>query len=186
MDHIKQKLHDALGTGELVNIVYHGGSEPGTARMILPIKIEGDKVRARCYISNKVKAFSLEKIELAADDIADYTGAHKEPETLEEAIAPYLGELKAAGWDIELTSDSVGLFTFFKNGKRRKSSTVSISYYISSDGYEFDEYDEFEPIEEGTINHRPWHVGGQAYKYLSKAILKFMEIARTKTPKNEL
>jgi hypothetical protein len=179
-----EKIREAIGTGELINIIYHGGSEPGTARMILPIKIEGDKVRAKCYTSNKVKSFSLEKIEFAGDEITDYTGAHREPETLEEAIAPFLDELKGAGWEIELTSDSAGLFTLFKNGKRRKSAIVSIYYYISSDGYEFDEYDEYEPIEENAINHRPWHVEGHAYKHLSKAILKFMELARATKPAN--
>jgi hypothetical protein len=168
MINILSKLHEAIGTGELISIIYHGGSEPGTARMILPIKIEGDKVRARCYTSNKVKAFSLEKIELAADDIPDYTGAHQEPASLKEAIAPYLNELKAAGWDIELTSDSAGLFTFFKNGKRRKTPDLGIYYQ--------------NPNENDGINHRPWYVSGHAYKYLSKAILKFMEIARRHKP----
>jgi hypothetical protein len=176
MEAILNKLAEAISTGELINIIYHGGSEPGTARMIMPIKIEGDKVRARCYASNKVKAFSLEKIEFAADDISDYTGTHQEPASLEEAITPYLDELKAAGWDIELTSDSVRLFTFFKNGKRRKTSELSLSYYIPQEHYEFDEPEAVE--EPDGINQRPWHVQGHAYKYLSKAVSKFLKLAR--------
>lgn len=170
MKNLQKRLEDAIGTGELVNIIYHGGSEPGTARMILPIKIEGDKVRARCYISNKVKAFTIEKIEFASDDISDYTGTRQEPDSLEQAISPYLDELKAAGWDIEITSDSAGLFTFFKNGKRRKTPDLGIYYQ--------------KPNENDGINHRPWYVSGHAYKYLSKAILKFMEIARSRKPTN--
>jgi hypothetical protein len=158
-----EKIRESIGTGELINIIYHGGSEPGTARMILPIKIEDDKVRARCYTSNQVKVFSIEKIELAPDDLSDYTGEHKEPASLEDAIAPYLDELKADGWVIELTSDSAQLFTYYKNGKIRKTASVGI-YFSSDSGY--------------AANPRPWYAGGQAYKYLSKAILVFMASAR--------
>jgi hypothetical protein len=37
---IKQILQNSIHTGELINIIYNGGSEPGASRMIMPIAIE--------------------------------------------------------------------------------------------------------------------------------------------------
>ena len=61
---VRERLQRAIGTGELIGIVYHGGSQPGAFREIAPLQIDADKVRARCYSSNAVKVFSLSKIEL--------------------------------------------------------------------------------------------------------------------------
>jgi hypothetical protein len=61
---VRERLQQAIGTGELIGIVYHGGSRPGAFREIAPLQIDADKVRARCYTSNAVKVFSLGKIEL--------------------------------------------------------------------------------------------------------------------------
>ena len=177
METVQHALEIAIGTGELVNIIYHGGSEPGTARMILPIKIEGDKVRAKCYVTNKVKVFNLEKMELALSDKINFSGEHKEPENLQTAVAPFLEELKNLRWDIETDNETfVYLYTFFKNGKRRKTPDVGISFHASN--AEDPEWDD-------GINHRPWYVHGHAFKYLGKAILKFMEFARDKAPTKE-
>lgn len=80
MQTVLQTLTDAIGTGELINIGYYGGSEPGKARMIQPISLDADKVRARCHKTNQVKGFWLDKIALAGDEITDYTGKHKTPD----------------------------------------------------------------------------------------------------------
>lgn len=64
MSEVLARLESAIGTGELVSIVYHGGSQPGAFREITPLQIEDGKVRARCYTSNAVKTFALDKIEL--------------------------------------------------------------------------------------------------------------------------
>ena len=65
METLRKILEEAIGTGELITIIYHGGSEPGSRRMISPIKVDDKIVRARCLTSNKVKGFSIDKIELS-------------------------------------------------------------------------------------------------------------------------
>ncbi|MCD1631376.1 WYL domain-containing protein [Marinobacter shengliensis] len=59
---VLQQLEEAIETGEVLTIVYNGGSQPGATRKISPIKIEGAKVRARCFSTNAVKLFNLEKV----------------------------------------------------------------------------------------------------------------------------
>lgn len=174
MKTIKQTLQNAIGTGELINIIYNGGSEPGKSRMIMPINIEGNKIRARCYTTNTVKSFNIEKITLAQSDQINYTGEHKEPETLLKAIEPFMDEVKTLDWEIEINEFEAGLFIYFKNGNRKKTATVSIIYTNAPDSNG--------RIEEKS---RPWYVHGHSFKYLSKAIEKFMTYAREKAPNQQ-
>ncbi len=55
-------LSEAAQNGEILHVIYAGGSSPGSVRQIVPVKIEGDKVRARCIKSNKTKLYLIEKI----------------------------------------------------------------------------------------------------------------------------
>jgi hypothetical protein len=165
MKTIKEILQNSIHTGELINIIYNGGSVPGASRMIMPIAIEGNKIKARCYKTNTVKSFFLEKITLAESDKITYTGEHKEPETLIKALEPHLDELKRLGWELESNDIEAGLFTYYKNGKRRKMAAVGITDT---------NYGNVDPIA------RHWYVHGHAFKYLSKAIEKFMDFAREK------
>ena len=61
---IKQVLSEAIGTGEILTIIYNGGSQPGAQRQISPIKISGPIVVARCLSSDEIKKFSIPKIEI--------------------------------------------------------------------------------------------------------------------------
>src|SRR4051812_27401190 len=61
---VRERLERAIGTGELVGIVYYGGSQPGAFREIEPLQIDGEKVWARCHTSSAEKVFSIDKIEL--------------------------------------------------------------------------------------------------------------------------
>ena len=49
MKSIKPILTEAIETGEVVKIKYHGGSQPGSLRQISPISIVGDDVVARFW-----------------------------------------------------------------------------------------------------------------------------------------
>jgi hypothetical protein len=139
------------------------------------------KVKARCYKTNTVKCFFLEKITLAQSDKINYTGEHKEPETLTKALEPHMEELKQLGWEIEADDIQAGLFDYFKNGKRRKTATVGISdtnfHWVNG---QYEAYGSFDRI----VRH--WYVHGHAFKYLSKAIEKFMDYAREKHAKSYL
>ena len=54
----------ALKTGEVFEIIYNGGSQPGKKRMIFPLKVSDTSVYARCFNSNSLKSFLFDKIEL--------------------------------------------------------------------------------------------------------------------------
>ncbi len=87
-------LKKSLGTGEILNIIYHGGTEPGTTRRILPIQIKGDILCARCLSTLRVKSYSLDKIELANGDEVTFHGVH---DLL--AIAISAGDLISVNYD---------------------------------------------------------------------------------------
>ena len=82
----------------------------------MPIKVEGDKVRARCYTTNTVKSFNLEKIAIAKTDQINYTGEHKESETLLKAIEPFMDELKTLGWEIEINEFDLNFLRYGNTG----------------------------------------------------------------------
>lgn len=183
MEDIKQILSAAIGTGELINIIYHGGSEPGAARMILPIEITGDKIRARCHKTNQVKSFQIGKMALSPSDKITYSGDKigKEPATLTEAAeTKYIEELRNLGWEVEIEPDAIRLYTHFKNGKRLKHPNVSLYYRDDYDGDEL--YYETENGRWKKLDPRPWKTGGRAYKYLGKAFDAFMIEARAQAP----
>jgi hypothetical protein len=52
---VETVLQEAIETGEIITIIYKGGSKTGAKRDISPISIKNGKVRARCHSSNAVK-----------------------------------------------------------------------------------------------------------------------------------
>lgn len=95
-----QNLADAICTGELLLVIYHGGHAPGSKRRIQPRKLVADLVYARDGTAGRVKTFRLDKLELCAEDnpapwIEDVTrrqvGLKIDPDTY------------FAGWAFEMT-----------------------------------------------------------------------------------
>lgn len=127
MKTIKKTLHDAIGTGELINIIYSAGSEPGTSRMIMPFKFKDDKIMAKCYMSNTVKTYFLEKITLDKSDKTTYTGNQKRPKTLIKAVKPNMDKLNKFSWEIDsnkvlILLKVVGKFISYARHRRIKSN----------------------------------------------------------------
>lgn len=173
METIKKILEEAIGTGEIITIIYHGGSEPGASRMISPIKVNDGIVRARCLTTNKVKGFSLDKIELSSSDQVSYTGQTtkpEEPENLIAGIEPFINELNELGWLVQQYEDQIGLFERFKNGKPKKRPTVFLIY-------------DRNPESDIDMRFRkPWVTCGLSFKYFDRAVDKFMIAAREHAP----
>jgi hypothetical protein len=172
-DSIRKTLIEAIETGEIINIIYHGGSEPGASRMISPIRIDGDIVMARCTVTNKVKGFSLSKLELANGDQQTYTGLHPreevpiEPDSFLDGIKPYLPELSLLGWTLDLNEEGIGLYECFKNGKPRKLPTLYL--YFDSER-----------------KLKPWVMPAVTFKYFVRAIDHFMDEARKHAPNHKV
>lgn len=136
-----ERLEAAIGTGEIIRIIYHAGSRPGSAREIAPIAINGTKVRARCYASNAVKEFNLDKIELVTappteriDAVAYGDAVPPLPKwtTLQEFAAAVTPELEAAGWHVTYVpgdeSQALELRDRTKLGKWRKHPVAGLRY----------------------------------------------------------
>jgi tetrahydrodipicolinate N-succinyltransferase len=63
----KQVLIEAQKSGKAVRVKYTNGSQPNRAREIIPLKIEKDKVLAKCLNSNTEKAFEISKLTILSD-----------------------------------------------------------------------------------------------------------------------
>jgi len=67
----KQVLIDALKSGTVVKVIYRSGSQPNHARQIIPLKIENDRVLAKCLNSNTEKSFFINDLKLLTDEQYD-------------------------------------------------------------------------------------------------------------------
>ena len=63
----KELLIDAQKTGKTVKVKYTIGSQPNKAREIIPLKIENNKVLAKCLNSNTEKSFFIDKLVVLTD-----------------------------------------------------------------------------------------------------------------------
>lgn len=129
---ILEHLQAAKENGELVAIIYHGGSHPGEARRIYPVKVTETDVWGREENGTRAKCFKLEKIEIAGADavIHDFSTERpsSEPETLAQALLPHLAEIDASSYVIEHADECVSVYRQIKNGNRRKHPFLSLRY----------------------------------------------------------
>jgi hypothetical protein len=63
----KEILIEAQKTGKTIKVKYTKGSQPNRAREIIPLKVEEDKVLAKCLNSNAEKIFEIKKLKLLSD-----------------------------------------------------------------------------------------------------------------------
>lgn len=68
MTKIEAILMKAIESGEVVRIRYHGGTQPGTIREIVPRNFKGKYLYATCVISDSFKSFLIEKIEIVPNE----------------------------------------------------------------------------------------------------------------------
>lgn len=120
---IKKVLSEAIDTGEIITIIYNGGSQPGTKRQISPINISNSKVRATCLNSNEVKLFSLSKIQIVSntDSFKSYNPnlqkpVADEPCNLSEILSKHINEFKALGFHLEIRENYAAAYRILKNG----------------------------------------------------------------------
>lgn len=183
---VYERLLSAKENGELIAIIYHGGSHPGKARMIYPIKVTESEVWGREPDAKQAKQFKLEKVEIAAENVVvhDFSGHEdlQEPATLKDAIYPYLADLESSKLAVNVSETSVSLHSCFKNGKPRKSSELIICYHEPSP-YRFETNlktgERYQVDNKITGKERPWFVGstrgGWHFKNLGSAVARFIE-----------
>jgi hypothetical protein len=119
----------AAGTGEIVRVVYHGGSQPGSARMIVPIIIDDTRVVAQCLASGMRKTFRIDSLEVLAPEARaeDYRADPSEAERpFPEVFLRSVAELEDLGWHVKITEDTISLHVFLKSGKPRSAPVVRL------------------------------------------------------------
>lgn len=67
----KQVLIDAQKSGIVVKVTYKLGSQPNHAREIIPLRVDNDKVLAKCLNSNTEKLFLISELNLLTDQQYD-------------------------------------------------------------------------------------------------------------------
>lgn len=192
---VRQKLNEATETAEVLDIIYHGGSQPGKTRKIAPIEIKGEKVRARCYASNAVKTFIMEKIELISESYAK-KGEEWEVgkvdfvnfDSLQQVYEEYIDQLQKLGWHVNVNDSELTLHRVRKNGNPLKGHDVQLYH----EEYSFDlvmgldgEFSE----ENRQKRTRPFGVRAKnfstkTFSVLGKAVPIFLEQAEKLSPKN--
>lgn len=209
---MKDKLGEAIDSGEILRVRYFGESTPGTERDISPVKIINDKVRARCMETGAVKTFSISKMELAIPGESPELALKQSfnpPEFISTTeIASYLTDsLVALGWIVKTTDTSLTLHTPFKNGKTKKTPVILLDFeeyeYVfpepDMDSPDFDWNDFIPDIVEGDAlegaekikRKRPWVVraknkGTATYGYSKKAMIRLMKWAGELSPSNKI
>ncbi len=192
----EKRLQEAIKAGEVLKVIYQGGSQPGTLREIAPISIKDGKVSARCFSSNAIKSFVLEKIVIVdgkrQPEAAEWQPAVK-PTPHYESISALIEEerefLTGLGWYIENDLACLSLHRRFKNGKPLKGSDVSLDYeeytydlVVGPDG-ELHE-------ENRRKRQRPWTVRGKkkdtkTFGSLDRAAEVFLEWAKLLAPSSK-
>ncbi len=189
----EERLREAIESGEVLKVVYNGGSQPGAMREMAPISIKNGKVRARCFTSNAVKSFVIEKITVLQEE-NDLTPVEWNPEAQQiiryDSIPDLLKKEKDVltdlGWHVESDDSRLSLHRRFKNGNPMKGSDASLDYeeftydlVVGLDG-ELHE-------ENRRKRQRPWSVRGKnkdtrSYGSLDKAAELFLEWAESLAP----
>ncbi len=103
---LKSRMQEALElkTGEAFEVVYHGGSQPGKKRLLLPLKVSDKSVFAHCYNSNATKTFLFKNAEflsvLEADNILNWLPEdfRTAKEVITDFAAEILDELRPQVW----------------------------------------------------------------------------------------
>ncbi|MCF3933826.1 hypothetical protein L1787_10410 [Acuticoccus sp. M5D2P5] len=140
------RLQEAIGTGELISIRYHGGGQPGAAREILPIRIGGRQLRCRCYTSGKDRTLALDRIELLSIPIEpgspglwrpDADAPPAEFATLDDVEAIFRAPLEDAGWlvgrSIGETGECLLLYHRARGAAEIRRPVVSLNYIHPAD-----------------------------------------------------
>lgn len=139
----KEKLiNQAINNKEAIKIKYYSGSQPGAIRILVPVSLSEGNFRAR-YVNSQIRGTKIFNIKHVEFDFSDNEENYdfnivKKSRSLSEkkeiytsmadVMEKHADEIKSMGFSIESSDDWIGVFSFFKNGKKRKTTDISIAY----------------------------------------------------------
>ena len=65
---IVERLEQASESGEVLECIYHGGSQKGSVRELAPIRVNGNKFHAKCMATGNFKTYMVEKLEIVGEE----------------------------------------------------------------------------------------------------------------------
>jgi hypothetical protein len=188
----RDALAQAAGTSAVVRIVYHGGSQPGTVREIVPIIIDDTHVVAQCLASGVRKTFRIDSLEiLAPESCAEaYRADPSEAERpIPEVFLRSVAELEDLGWHVRIDEDSISLHGFLKNGRPRAAPVVRLWRAEFTAVSEVDEAGFDTGVFRERLSALPYHVSSPrmgrvaSVKAQRRAVAMFWEEARALAPR---
>lgn len=142
MRDVSSVMEEACGTGELISVVYYGGSQPGSRRELQPLRVTPPYVYAFCHDAGEFRTFRLDKMQLADGSGTHAPGYVARPQKKAgrqdkwqfPALAQRIAEVTARPeWHVETSALRIAVFDRFKNGKPRKAPFISLER--RSDGF---------------------------------------------------
>lgn len=175
--------------GEVLKIVYNGGSQPGSVREIVVTALKEDSIRAAAIGSTLSKEFKINKIEIYDETLHKsaelYTSGKKKIKysNYQDVIDLHSKIFNEKELTAQVEEDNFGLFGSYKNGKLKKRPEIAIEYHeFIYDDYYDPETDKFRSGKHKA--QKPWCVKAKGkttrnYKHFEKAIETFIDYAKT-------
>jgi hypothetical protein len=128
---IQQVLREAASTGEIVEIVYFGGTQPGARRDIHPRSVDPPYVRAMCLENRAYRTFRTDRMVLADGAYRflpkyDPAGGAPPPVTFPDFLRRFDELGFAAGIHAEVLEDGVRLYGTRPAGDRAGVPSASL------------------------------------------------------------
>ena len=193
----QEELRGLCDSGQEIAIIYLGGSQPGTQRIVAPLKMKGEILIALDIATNRVKNYSIGKIEFLKEaSLAQPYNADLAQETalidrlsLRQMADVFTEDLSPLGGHVEPSETSIQLARYFKNGKPKKSADLVISHEEFVYSFEFD-LDLGDFVEAKKLSVRPWRVSRlsasqRSFSLFSRAWIVFVNEARLHSPLRE-
>ena len=196
MSDIRTLLKQSIKSGEIIRIVYLGGSTPGREREIYPLAMDEHSVKARIFPDEAVKLFTIDKIRLPGE-VYEISASPQQLHfaSMQELEAKQRSELERLGWVVQWEGKTLSLHRTFKNGKLIKTPEVSldfdefeISFECTDPNVLWPEDDQMIEVRKARI--RPWVVRAKGkdtktYGSLDPAAAIFLEWANELSQPNK-
>lgn len=136
---LTRRLTEACGTGEILCVIYYGGTQPGSRRDLIIRAVHGGYVEAVCLTTHVRKLYRVDKMELwQPGATAPIYEAHPRVSptfaTFHDLALEIVPRLARPEWHVEYSAGAIEVREKFKNGRSKKSAIAGIRQNSTFDG----------------------------------------------------